>query len=143
MLLGLHLFLPLLESNLTLKDQLNRAASSIPLNLAEGCGRIQTEDRKRFYSIARGSATECAAICDRIVRIKPELTHEAAQSKKILLSIVCILSKIILKYPRAGAGQGDRPRICSLTLLFGVSTTNSGNNEQNQRVNARPGREGR
>ena len=83
--------------NSAIKDQLNRAASSIPLNLAEGCGRIQTEDRKRFHSIASGSATECAAICDRIVRIKPELTHEAAQSKKILLSIVCILSKIILK----------------------------------------------
>jgi len=41
-----------------IKDQLKRAAASIPLNIAEGSGRTRTEDRKRFYAIARGSAFE-------------------------------------------------------------------------------------
>ena len=45
--------------------------SSIPLNISEGCGRPKIEDRKRFYSIARGSAMECAAISDLLLRMQP------------------------------------------------------------------------
>jgi len=47
-----------------LRDQLDRAGISIVLNIAEGCGRRSPADKGRFYSIARGSATECAAILD-------------------------------------------------------------------------------
>src|SRR5262245_48971370 len=45
-----------------LRDQLDRASMSIVLNIAEGAGRRSTPDRGRFFAIARGSATECAAI---------------------------------------------------------------------------------
>ena len=83
--------------NSMLKDQLRRAASSISLNIAEGSGRNKIGDRKRFYSIARGSAMECAAISDLILRIDPNSKLEIAKSKEILHSIVCILSKVILK----------------------------------------------
>ena len=83
--------------NSGLKDQLKRAASSIPLNLAEGCGRSGNDDRKRFYSIARGSAMECAAIADLVLTMHPQYSNRIAQSKKYLHSIVCILSTIILK----------------------------------------------
>ena len=34
------------------------------LNIAEGCGRRSPADKTRFCSMARGSATECAAIVD-------------------------------------------------------------------------------
>jgi four helix bundle protein len=86
--------------NFLVKDQVKRAASSIALNIADGCGRSKVEDRKRFYAIARGSAMECAAASDLLVRMQPHLSAEILESKKILHSIVCILSTIILK------GQG-------------------------------------
>ena len=58
----------LLQSNTTInsssKNQLQRAAFSIMLNIAEGSGRFTNRDKKNFFVIARGSAFECAAIFD-------------------------------------------------------------------------------
>lgn len=68
--------------NSTLKDQLKRAAGSISLNIAEAYGRIEDRDRKRFFSIARGSAMECAAISDLIVKLEPDLNCKVMNSKK-------------------------------------------------------------
>ncbi|MFH1728658.1 MAG: four helix bundle protein [Pseudomonadota bacterium] len=47
-----------------LNDQLKRAISSIVLNLAEGVYRKSTVERKRFFEIAKGSASESSAIFD-------------------------------------------------------------------------------
>ena len=38
--------------------QMKRSASSIPTNIAEGCGRNTNPDFKRFLTIAPGSASE-------------------------------------------------------------------------------------
>ncbi len=43
------------------RDQLDRASTSIPLNIAEGNGKYAPKDRCRFFDIAHGSALECAA----------------------------------------------------------------------------------
>jgi four helix bundle protein len=48
------------------RDQLDRASISTVLNIAEGCGRRSPADKGRFYAMARGRATECAAIVDML-----------------------------------------------------------------------------
>jgi four helix bundle protein len=45
-----------------LKDQLQRAASSVALNLAEGSAKPTVKDRARFYRIALGSLREVQAV---------------------------------------------------------------------------------
>lgn len=46
------------EEQYGLTSQMRRASSSIPANIAEGCGRESEVEFKRFLSIANGSATE-------------------------------------------------------------------------------------
>ena len=53
-----------IESKAAAKDQLDRASTSVPLNIAEGNGKFAVRDRCRFIEIARGSALECAACLD-------------------------------------------------------------------------------
>jgi four helix bundle protein len=53
-----------------LADQLRRAASSIPLNFAEGYGKRTPKEQRRFFMIARGSTNEVAAILDVGLRLK-------------------------------------------------------------------------
>jgi four helix bundle protein len=64
--IALHLLDELPAGYSSLRDQLKRAAFSVPLNIAEGTGKSSVIDRRRFYAIARGSAMECAALCDII-----------------------------------------------------------------------------
>lgn len=77
------------------KDQLDRAATSIALNIAEGNGKYTPKDRCRFFDIAHGSALECAAGLDILVS-KTKLTHEQIRpGKERLQRIVRMLMGLI------------------------------------------------
>ena len=77
------------------KDQLDRASTSVPLNIAEGNGKFAIKDRCRFLDFARGSALECAACLDVLVAKK--LSEEAVvrAGKKQLFEIVSMLMGLI------------------------------------------------
>ena len=77
------------------KDQLDRASTSVPLNIAEGNGKFAIKDRCRFLDFARGSALECAACLDVLVAKK--LSEEAVvrAGKEQLFEIVSMLMGLI------------------------------------------------
>jgi four helix bundle protein len=82
-----------LPKSLAVHDQLDRAATSISLNIAEGNGKYTAADRCRFFDIARGSALECAACLDVLVAKKKLV--DAAPGKAILVRIVSMLVGLI------------------------------------------------
>lgn len=76
-------------------DQLDRASTSIPLNIAEGTGKYTGKDKSRFYDIARGSALESAACLDVLAK-KGKISEERAlEGKKIIFEIVSMLFGLI------------------------------------------------
>jgi four helix bundle protein len=80
-----------------LRDQLERASSSICLNIAEGCGRFARPEKAHFYLIARGSAMECAAILD--ISLPRGLVTAAAHrhGRGLLARIVQMLTRLTLR----------------------------------------------
>jgi len=56
-----------LPKSLSVTDQLDRASTSIALNIAEGNGKFTGADRCRYFDNARGSALESAAALDVLV----------------------------------------------------------------------------
>ena len=81
-----------IESKAAAKDQLDRAATSVPLNIAEGNGKFAVRDRCRFIEIARGSALECAACLDVLVRKGLCEDTMVSAGKGQLLEIVSMLT---------------------------------------------------
>src|SRR5438105_4508043 len=77
------------------KDQLDRASTSIALNIAEGNGKYALKDRCRFFDTAHGSSLECAAGLDVLVA-KEKLTLEHIRpGKERLQRIVRMLMGLI------------------------------------------------
>src|SRR5271156_5623941 len=89
-----------------IKDQLDRASSSIPLNIAEGNGKYSMKDRCRSFDIANGSALECAAGLDVLVA-KGRLTVDRVEPGKERLSrIVKMLIGLNKKLTARDYGMG-------------------------------------
>ncbi len=79
-----------------LREQLMRSSLSIVANIAEGAGRVMAPDKRRFYAIARGSATETAALMDLLHCRGLIATEQYQQERQLLLRIVQMLSRLCL-----------------------------------------------
>lgn len=85
----------LIPKGMAIRDQLDRASTSIPLNIAEGNGNFTERDRCKFFDNTRGSALECAAGLDVLV-VKSVIAHDLAlQGKEQLTGIVSMLIGLI------------------------------------------------
>src|SRR5438105_15348966 len=82
------------RGNAALLDQLRRAASSIPLNIAEAAGRTGKADAARAYAIARGSAMECAAVMDALSVLKVVDAKTKQQADELLERVVAMLTRL-------------------------------------------------
>jgi len=82
-----------------LRDQLDRASVAIVLNIAEGAGRRTVREKAQFFTIARGSATECAAVLDLLEArgLVSAALHRHARGK--LVRIVQMLTRLVLNTP--------------------------------------------
>ena len=71
-----------------LRDQLVRAADSMVLNIAEGCGRDPGNARRNHYRIAAGSAAEVGALLDLVA------LREGSERQGDLRRIAAMLYKL-------------------------------------------------
>lgn len=74
-----------------LTSQMRRAASSVPANIAEGCGRDGDAELKRFLNIALGSACEL----DYFVLLASELGYLDAPSAERCAAEALIVRKML------------------------------------------------
>jgi four helix bundle protein len=80
-----------------LSDQLQRAALSIPLNIAEGAGEYAVDEKARFYRMAKRSATECAGVLDVCQRLHLVDENRYIKGRELLIGIVSMLIKMAQK----------------------------------------------
>jgi four helix bundle protein len=97
-----------LRGHRALRDQIDRASVSILACIAEGAGRRSPADKRRFYSMARGSATECAAHLDAMKhrRLIPDSLY--SDGRAVLLSLVRMLSRLSAPPPTPPAPEHER-----------------------------------
>ena len=81
--------------------QLDRARTSIVLNIPEGNGRFTAADRCRFFDIARDSGLESAACLDLLFIKKLLNEDELDEGKRLLKDIVSLLVGLI----RSNSGE--------------------------------------
>jgi four helix bundle protein len=77
-----------------LADQLQRAGASVTLNIAEGAGEYASNEKIRFYRMAKRSATECAGIFDICQRLRIIEEQYYSKGRELLLRIVSMLTKM-------------------------------------------------
>jgi four helix bundle protein len=85
------------EEKFSLSTQLWRASYSIPVNIAEGCGRGSDKELKRFLQYAMGSACECEYLLLLIIEINLLTKKEYNQLSKKIVEIKKMLAKLINK----------------------------------------------
>jgi four helix bundle protein len=87
-----------LPAKLAARDQLDRASTSIVLNIAEGNGKRSHPERCRFFDIARGSTVECAACLDVLVARRKLSVGDSEDGKGRLVEIVSMIAGLIARF---------------------------------------------
>lgn len=77
-----------------LTSQMRRAVSSIPTNIAEGCGRASNKDFAHFLQIAIGSATEV----EYQLLLAHDINYINDDDYKALTDETVVVRKMIIKY---------------------------------------------
>ena len=89
-----------------LANELQRASTSIPFNVAEGAGEFSKNEKARFYRMTKRSATESGAILDvcRRLNLIKAATYESGRD--LLLRIVSMLIQMVRQDSGTGTGTG-------------------------------------
>ena len=90
--------------------QLERASTSIPLNIAEGNVKSSPRDRRRYWEIALGSTAECAAILDVLVARRLLSEADVAAGLDSLERIVSMLVRLVQTIDEDGRVGRQRRR---------------------------------
>jgi four helix bundle protein len=94
----------------SLREQIDRASTGILACIAEGAGRRSPPDKRRFYGMARASATECVAHLDALTNRKLLTTDEYSTARALLFRLVQILSRLSDPSPPSRAPERERER---------------------------------
>ena len=117
-------FIAAISAKAAAKDQLDRASTSIPLNIAEGNGKFSVKDRARFLEMARGSALECAACLDVLLVRKLASEEQIVLAKDQLVRIVQMLIGLLRKFSERAVFCAKKNRhIPSITITITSGST--------------------
>lgn len=84
-----------IEKKYAVHGQLDRASTSIVLNIPEGNGKFTSKDRCKYFDISRGSALECAGGLDILVAKNILSFDDIKPGKEMLKEIVSMLVGLI------------------------------------------------
>ena len=99
---------PLASCRHSVAQQLERASTSVPLNIAEGNGKRSRTDRCRYLDTSRGSALESAACLDVLVARRVVDAAAVAVGKELLVRVVSMLSRMVLRLEVESGGNRGR-----------------------------------
>jgi four helix bundle protein len=90
------------------RDQLDRASTSIALNIAEGNGKFSPKDRCKFFDTAHASALECAAGLDILVAKRKITPDQIRPGKERLQGIVRMVIGLLKRNSTREYDQGKQ-----------------------------------
>jgi four helix bundle protein len=90
-----------------LKDQIERASTSVVLNLSEGWGYWQARQKAQFYTISRGSLLESGAAIDLLRARGLADEAECRRAQELCTRVGQMLTGLIRAMERrSGGGRG-------------------------------------